>query len=65
MSANSTIRAGAPAYPAGMRRLFPVVLVITVAAVVVYRNRAIDRCERELGIGRHATGAQPADRPAR
>lgn len=37
-----------------MRRLVLVVLGLAVAALVVYRNRTIDRWERELAIGGHA-----------
>lgn len=36
-----------------MRRLILVVIALT-TVIALYRRRSIDRCERELGIGRYA-----------
>jgi hypothetical protein len=42
-----------------MRRLTVVALVLGLVGVAVYRARVIERCERELAIGRHAGGPRP------
>ena len=53
MSACSIIRAGGSAYPAGMRRLL-LVLVLVAIGVVVYRQRSLAQREQELAIGPYA-----------
>ena len=58
MSASSIIRAGKRAYPAVMRRLILAAAALAAVALVVYRNRTIDRYEQELAIGRHEGSAQ-------
>jgi hypothetical protein len=51
-----------------MRRLILVACGIAIVGVALYRQRSIDRAERELAIGRHIgdrrDGRQPSSAPS-